>query len=284
MTHPLIELGGAAAGPLLVLLPANGFPPATYQPMLQPLFATHRAVSLPPRALWPDAGAPPPEPGSWQELAEDWLTGMRQHGLERAIVVGHSFGGVAALFAAVCEPGRFQALVLLDPTLLPAAALASVAEQRAKPGGNPDSRGLIKGALTRRDRFAGEPEAFAYWRSRPLFADWSDAMLRRYTQAMLRPAADGFTLAWPREWEAYYYASLSTDSWDWVPRLSTGIPLLVVRGERSDTFLAESAARLGELLPGAAQIMLPGRGHLFPQSAPGETGTLLRAWLAERGL
>jgi len=284
MTHPLIELGGPAGGPLLVLLPANGFPPATYLPMLEPLLASHRAVSLPPRALRPDAGSPPEAPGSWHELAEDWLAGMQSHGLRNAIVVGHSFGAVVALFAAVREPARFQALLLLDPTLLPEPVLAQVARERARPDGNPDARGLIKGALTRRDRFTSEAEAFAYWRGRPLFADWSDAMLHGYTRAMLRPVASGFTLSWPREWEAYYYASLPTDSWAWVPRLSERIPLLVLRGERSDTFLAESAARLAELLPGAEQTLLPGRGHLFPQSAPGETGAILRDWLARRGL
>ena len=283
MTHPLIELGGAGPDPLLVILPANGFPPATYLPMLQPLLATHRVVCLPPRALW--EGEPvPAAPGSWSSLADDLLAGLRQYGLPPAVLIGHSFGGVVALFAAVREPSRFRALVLLDPTFLPEPVLAQVARERAKPGGNPDSRGLIKGALTRRDRFTSEAEAFAYWRRRPLFADWSDAMLRGYTRAMLRPAAPGFTLSWPREWEAYYYAALATDSWDWVPRLSAQLPLLVVRGERSDTFFAESAARLAELLPAAEQATLPGRGHLFPHSAPGETGAVLGEWLARRGL
>lgn len=283
MTHPLIELGGAAAGPLLVVLPANGFPPATYLPMLQPLLATHHAVCLPPRALW--EGEPvPATPGSWSTLADDLLAGWRQHALPSAVLIGHSFGGVVALFAAAREPTRFRGLVLLDPTFLPEPVLAQIARERAKPDGNPDSRGLITGALTRRDRFASEAEAFAYWRSRPLFADWSDAMLRGYARAMLRPAAPGFTLTWPREWEAHYYASLPTDSWDWVPRLSARLPLLIVRGERSDTFVAESAARLAELLPAAEHATLPGRGHLFPQSAPGETGAMLGEWLAQRGL
>jgi pimeloyl-ACP methyl ester carboxylesterase len=276
MPHPLIELGGH--GPIVLLLPANGFPPATYLPALEPLLARHRIVSLPPRAMWEDAGPVPSQAGSWLSLAEDLLEGMRTHALADSIAIGHSFGAVTGLLAAVREPGRFRALALLDPTIWPPRDLEEFAEQRRR--GEAGSRALVRGALKRRERFASEAEAFAYWRGKPLLTDWSDAALRRYAHAMLRPSkAGGFTLSWRREWEAHYYESVYTETWEALGALDPALPLLVVRGENSDTFSPEAAARLAATLPRAEQRTIPGRGHLFPQAAPEETGRILAEWL-----
>ncbi|HEV8612738.1 MAG TPA: alpha/beta hydrolase [Gemmatimonadales bacterium] len=278
MSYPLIELGGQ--GPPIVVLPANGFPPDTYRPAVEPLLEDYRVVCLPPRALWEDAGAPPAEPGSWTSLAEDLLEGMRRHRLTPAIAIGHSFGAVAALLAAVREPARFRALALLDPTILPPAVLAELAEQRER--GETKARALVQGALTRRDRFNSTEEAVSYWRTRRLFADWSDAMLRRYATAMLRPAPEGgFGLSWPRDWEAHYYESIYTETWQELSRLDRRLPLLAVRGEHSDTFLPDAAARFAERVPWVEQRVVAGRGHLFPHSAPEETSRILVEWLAE---
>ena len=157
--------------------------------------------------------------------------------------------------------------------------LAELAEQRER--GETKARPLVQGALTRRDRFPSVEAAFTYWRSRRLFADWSDAMVRRYASALLRPTANGdFELSWPREWEAHYYESVYTDSWEELNRLDPNLPVLVVRGERSDTFVAESAARFLRAVPWARERVIKGYGHLFPQSAPEETGRILEEWLA----
>ena len=45
--------------------------------------------------------------------------------LEPPIVVGHSMGGIAALRAALRQPERFSALILLDPVLFPPRFIAS---------------------------------------------------------------------------------------------------------------------------------------------------------------
>lgn len=276
MPHPLIELGGS--GPVVLLLPANGFPPETYLPAVEPLFARHRVVSLPPRAMWDDSGAAPAEPGSWLTLAEDLLEGMGRHALAPAPVVGHSFGAVTALLGALRAPARFRALALLDPTIWPPQQMAEFAAQRR--AGEAASRQLVRRALTRRDRFASEAEAFAYWREKRLLSDWSDDALWRYTRAMLRPSPDGgFTLSWRRDWEAHYYESVYTETWDALGGLDRALPLLAVRGETSDTFLPEAAALLQATLPRTVLRVIPGRGHLFPQSAPEETGRILAEWV-----
>lgn len=276
MPHPLLELGGT--GPLVHLAPANGFPPETYLPALAPVLAGHRVVSLPPRALWPDAGPPPDRPGTWLTLADDLLAGIRKHSLPPLVAVGHSFGAVASLLAAVLEPERFRGLALLDPTILPPTIMAQLREQRRL--GEMSFRPLVQGARKRRDRFGDESEAFSYWRGKPLFADWPDDAVRRYTRAMLTPSGEGgFVLAWPGGWEAHYYESFYTESWDAVERLDSSLPVLIVGGAESDTLLPETSALLLEKLPQARHVTIPGYGHLFPQAAPEPTGEVLADWM-----
>ena len=278
MTHPLIELGGS--GPVVLLAPANGFPPETYLPALAPLLAGHRVVSLPPRAMWPDAGPPPDGAGTWLTLGEDLLAGIKQHSLPPLIAVGHSFGAVASLLAAVQEPECFRGLALLDPTILPPPIMDQLREQRRL--GEMSFRPLVQGALKRRDRFSNESEAFSYWRGKPLFADWPDDAVRRYTRAMLGPTGEGdFTLTWPSAWEAHYYQSFYTESWSAVDRLDRSIPVLLVGGAESDTLLPDAIALLREKLPQARHVTIPGYGHLFPHAAAEQTGRILQEWVGE---
>lgn len=271
MRHPLLLLGGTGA-PVLVA-PANGFPPATYLPAMAPLLPRHQVVSLPPRAMWP-GHEPPPAPGSWASLAEDLLAGLEHHSLPPLTAIGHSFGAVVCLLAAVRQPERFLGLILLDPTIATPEIMAQIAAHRAR--GEMFFRPLAQGARKRRSSFADPAEAFASWRAKPLFRDWSDEAVRRYTGAMLRPLPEGgFGLTWSPAWEAHYYESFYTGTWDAIAALHRALPLTVVAGETSDTLLPEAAALLRERLPQAAHHMIPGHGHLFPHSAPEETGAVL---------
>lgn len=276
MTYPLLDFGGQ--GPTLQLAPANGFPPATYARLFQPLTDRFRVVCLPPRAMWPDAGEPPAEPGSWEDLADELLEGMRHHGLDQVVGLGHSFGSVALLLAAVRDRRRFRGLCLLDPTIPPPALLVQAR------GGSSSSWGrLAHQVRRRRASFRDADEAFAYWREKPLFADWSDDALWLYTHSMLRPAAgEGqYGLAWSPAWEAYYYESLYHGTWDDLKRLDPALPILVIGGATSDTFLPDAAAELRRALPQARFEEVPGHGHLFPLAAPDATRSLIEAWLRD---
>ncbi len=281
MPQPIIEL--SRSGQPLHFAVANGFPPLTYTPLLQPLAARYRVVCLPPRALWPGE-QPPPALRDWSMLADDLLSGLRAYDLTGVIAVGHSFGGVASLLAALAEPERFRALILLDPTILPPPAMALMEQFVAQ--GSIQEFPLVQGALRRRRRFASVEAAFAYFSERSLFRDWPEAALRLYAQHGTRPAADGdgVELSWPPEWEAYYFSTLYTRTWEALPRLRGRLPTLVVRGQTSDTFLPEAAAQVKELLPEAAHVEVPDYGHLFPLAAPEATRRVIADWLETIGL
>ncbi len=279
MSQPLYEFGGQ--GSIIHLAVANGFPPQTYRPLLTPLTADYRVVSLLPRPLWPQ----PPDPSSlrsWSDMADDLLIGLRAHGFEQVIAIGHSFGGVASLVAAARAPQRFRALILLDPTVFEPPVMLAL--RVMKLFGLQKRMPLVRGALNRRARFANTDDAYAYWRGKRLFADWSDEALRLYAESMTRPAEDGtgVTLTWSPAWEARGYQTALTTTWRWVRRLRDDLPILLLRGARSDTLLPVSAARLRRLLPHLTYAEVEGYGHLFPQAAPDAARALITDWL--RGL
>lgn len=280
MPYPIYEFGGS--GPVLHLAVANGFPPATYRPLLEPLTRRYRVVSLLPRPLWPD----PPLPtdlASWRDLAADLLEGLRAYSLTDVIAVGHSLGGVLSLLAVLAEPGRFRALALLDPVILPPRVMFAIRLVRAL--GLHAHLPLVQGALRRRAQFSSHEEAFDYWRNKPLFEGWPEETLRLYARSMTRPAAsgDGLELAYPPEWEARIYQTVPADLWREVPRLRGLLPVLAIQGAQTETFTGASARRFRHLVPEAACATVEGHGHLFPHTAPGETRDILEAWLAEIG-
>jgi pimeloyl-ACP methyl ester carboxylesterase len=276
MMQPRYEYGGS--GSLIHIAIANGFPPQVYTPLVKPLAKSYRIVCLPPRALWPGE-QPPNNLEDWHKLADDLLNGLREYDLRDVIAIGHSFGGIASLLAVLAEPTRFRALCLLDPTILLPVYMQGMAAMQAE--GSVNQFPLVQGALRRRRRFDSVEAAYAYFKGKSLFQDWPDETLKLYVEGGTQPAADsqGVELVWSPEWEAYYFSTLYTKTWDVVTKLKGLLPLLVIRGANSDTFIDEAAKRLHGLLPDMTYAEIPGHGHLFPQSAPDETRQIIERWL-----
>jgi pimeloyl-ACP methyl ester carboxylesterase len=212
-------------------------------------------------------------------MADDLLAGLRQHDLTDVIAVGHSLGGVTSTLAAITEPERFRALVLLDPTFLPPVFLTAIRLLRA--AGQSHRFPLAKGALRRRARFASVEEAFDYWQTKPLLANWPSETIRLYSEGMTRPSNNGggVTLAWPPRWEAQIYQTTFTDWQLEIPRLRGLMPVLVLQGTKTHTFTRTSLRIMKRLLPEATYASIEGHGHLFPQSAPNETRRIVESWL-----
>ena len=282
MDYPIVEHGGK--GPPLHWAPANGFPAPTYQPLLSRLADRCRVVSLAPRGLWPEAPSPPSEPGTWVDLGDDLVRGLAAHQLTDVVAVGHSFGGVLSLSAAVRHRARFRALALLDPTILADPVIQWFRKGKAS-GWRDAPHPLAPRTRDRRFRFSSRTEAGDYFRGRKLFARCSSQMLDAFVDGGLKSSGDdGLQLVWPPAWEAYYYESIHLDVWDDVARLDSSLPVLLVGGGQSDTFLPEARSRFQALVPWADVVVVEGGGHLFPQEAPGRTIEVVNDWLARIGL
>ena len=275
MSDPVVVFGGS--GPPLHLAVGNGFPPEVYLPAVRPLTRHYSIFTLLPRPLW-DSPPSPAGLSSWQDLAMDLLAGLNQQSITTTIALGHSFGATVSLMAAVHAPERFRALILLDPALFAPERVAAM--KRAQATGD-YANPLVERAIKRRSRFGSAEEAHRYWRSRPLFAGWTDAALRLYTQSALETSTDGrgLVLRWSPEWEARCYALAYADGWPLLEALPSDMPVLVVRGAATDVFTDAAVAQLRAVRPQTALVTLDG-GHLFPMTAPAETATVLLQWLA----
>lgn len=281
MTPRLIELAGEGGAPLLHLALANGFPPRVYLPLARQLSGYH-AVCIPPRALW-GVQAPPTEYRDWRADADDLLGGFEAHDLREVVAVGHSLGGVVSMLALLKAPERFKALIMLDPPILLPGMLEMIraAWEHDRVAEIP----MVQAARRRRQIFASREDAFERFRSKPLFADWSDESLWLYVQHGLKRAASGqYELVWSTAWEAHYFSTVYLKIWETLPRLTGSPPALIVRGGASDTLGAGAFKRLQSLAPALDCIEMAGQGHLFPLAAPGETARLIMDWLDSKGL
>ena len=272
------DFGGR--GPALHLAVGNGFPAETYGEMVSPLLSDFTVFSWLPRALWSPAPALETA-SSWKQMAEDLLVGLSRDGHQEVIGVGHSMGGVATFLAAVMEPQRFRGIVLLDPVIFPSYALLLVRILCAL--GLSSKVPLSRSAKRRKARFSSQEEAFLYWRSKRLFSDWSDEVLRLYTQGILRQEGEEWVLGWSPHWEAHYFETLFTKSWSYWRKLPSDLPLLLIRGEKTDTLFLSVAKKLKKLLPHMDYEEV-NAGHLFPQAAPEETASIIEAWLDKHQL
>lgn len=280
MSQPLIELLGEPGAACLHLMPANGFPPQTYLPMLRSL-GEFRCLSLPPRALWGDE-QPPADYRSWTVDAADLLVGLERHDLRDVVAVGHSFGAIVSMLALLKSPERFKALIMLDPVMLPQPMLDMI--RAAFDIGAAEYNPLVAAALRRRDRFDSPEDAFQRFREKRVFADWDEDTLRLYVDHGLRRNEGDYALCWSRAWEAHYFATVHNGIWQDLPKLNGLKPTLMLRASYSETFPVESYVMAQALLPDVDFHEMKGQGHLFPQAAPQETARVIREWLGSRKL
>jgi len=165
---PSFDLNGP--GRSLHFLHANGYPPECYKPFLALLHTQYHVFGMLLRPLWPDSK--PDEVQDWKIFSDDLLQFLAQQPAP-VIGVGHSIGAVVTLRAALRDPSRFSALVLLDPVLVVPSRLLlwrffytlGLAD-RVHP--------LITGAKKRRRIFHDLETVFRSYRSRAIFRYISD--------------------------------------------------------------------------------------------------------------
>jgi pimeloyl-ACP methyl ester carboxylesterase len=270
----LQDLGGQ--GPVLHLAPANGFPPGTYRLLAEALADAYHVVALPARPLW--SGNHRPAGASWRPLADDLVQGLRALELEGIVGVGHSLGGVLTLWASISDRELFRAIVLVDPVILPPHWLWWLRLLRRM--GLAQRQPLVRRALQRQHTWLNRQACFEHFRAKPVFRRWSDEALWDYVNSGTVLEDGGVAcLRYPREWEAHIFATAPVNIWRDVPRLRT--PVLLLRGEDSNTFRPEAQARLARQLPQARVATMAGAGHLLPIEKPAETAAAIKSFLIE---
>lgn len=295
---PFHDFGGS--GPLIHVAHANGYPPAVYRRMVEPLLDDHRVIGILQRPLWPDE--PWEDFDSWHVLGRDLIEFLDEQRLSGIIGVGHSLGGVATMYAALERPDLFRALVLIEPVFLPPKLLDGVAglDEDALAQRVP----LIAATRGRRTHWPDRESAFEHFRAKPVFGAMSDQALWDYVDGALRPVSpgaddhrdghgdgsasdrrgeidSGLTLVCPREWEVQIYSTPPTDVWDRVGGLTQ--PTLALKGAETDTIRPEAWALWQELQPEAEFQVVAEAGHLLTFERPRRVGRLVREFASRIG-
>lgn len=275
MNIPQFDYGGDGAP--LHFLHANGYPPECYQPLLGLLKTQYHVFGMTLRPLWNDSKLE--DITDWHPLSDDLLRFLADRGTGPVIGVGHSIGGIVTLRAALREPRKFSALVLLDPVLFKPSFLAMWNFVRAIGLGS-KLHPKITGAMKRRRTFDNLELVFRGYRAREVFKYMSDESLRAYINGMTRQKSDGgYELAYSPEWESHIYLTglRDFDLWRGLPKLE--IPTLVIRGAETDTFLKGAAMLLKQKQPKVKIETLEKSTHLLPLEHPQEVFNIMQSFL-----
>lgn len=202
----------------------------------------------------------PPRPVAMEEHLADVAALLDDAGVERAVLVGHSFGGVVALEAAARLPGRVMAVVAFEPPYGPLGderlrrAFGLVAERTERAAANGGRPAAARAFMTG----IGGPGAWAALpaRTRPFLEDEGGGAVA--DAAMTGLAPDGLA--------------------------GIDLPVTILSGGASEPFYAPLADAVAARIPGARRVDLPGLRHAAPITDPVEVAAAVRRALAGAGI
>lgn len=199
------------------------------------------------------------------EATQRDLHGVIEHlGWDKFLLVGLSMGGGNAIRYAADNQHRLHGLVVVDI----GPQIRELGSQR------------IRNFVAMDDELDSFEEfvqrAYKYNPRRPLES------YRGSLQHNLKRLPNG---KWTWKYDKYFRRPPTeqrprADLWPFIRKLT--LPVLVVRGEKSDVFAAEDEEVLVKALPDAHSAVVANAGHLVPGDQPELFAAALRKWLNER--
>lgn len=236
-------------GPAVVLVHALGLDRRMWDPVLPALAAGRRVFAYDVRGHGDAAGAP--APAAMTDTAADLLSLLDALDLDRAHVVGLSYGGGIAQAAAVADPSRFASLALLATTDHPFEAFEGRAAAAEKQG----MAAQVAPTLTR----------------------WFTADALAENAWGVRYARESVLRGDPGDWAAAWRAFARFDVQDRLSALD--LPTLVLAGERDASTTPEIMSAIADRIPGASYRVLPGAPHMQTLETPNLVAEALNAFL-----
>lgn len=192
-------------------------------------------------------------------MADDVIAAADHLGFDRVHLVGMSLGGTVAAHLAEAHPGRVERLVLVD--VAPGTNFESTRRMRAfieglRPVHVLDT--VVDGALGVNPR--ADRAGIAYRMS---------TLFRRGSDGVWVPKADPTPPDYPGIMAAI----------ERFPVQLTGLPVLLVRGERSRALPQPAAERLVATLPDGRLVVVPNAGHNVQEDNPAALIDALRTFL-----
>jgi pimeloyl-ACP methyl ester carboxylesterase len=230
-------------GPPLILLNGGLMSIGAWQPMMPALTPHHRVIRCDFRG---QLLTPGPFAASWEEHASDVIELLDHLGVERAHVMGVSFGAEVAMVVAARYPDRVERLTVITATERTTDAMRE--DGRA-------ARRLAERAA------AGEGGGEELFRS-VLEATWSDWWLAKQPPDFMEQRLRQVALLPPAFFAGAAAILALLDTLDLTPVLG-GItaPSLVIGGEHDRVFPPEHSRAIADAIPNARLVIMPGTGH-----------------------
>ncbi|MCD4802965.1 MAG: alpha/beta hydrolase [Anaerolineales bacterium] len=287
MIDPLIL---SSNGPLFLFAHANGYPPEAYRTFLFPFLDDFQVMALSLRPFWP--GSDPDCLKDWKLFRDDYLgflkelesdqrlSGHSKVGFNQVIGVGHSVGAMTTLMAAIERPDLFRALILIEPVLFPPWK-GIVMRAQAPFNLMRKYYPLVRGTLRRKVNFPSREVMFTNYRRKSIFKGLSDPVLRDYVAGLASDNPDGTVdLKYSPAWEARIYETSGlADAYVWRNLPKVTCPVLVLRGEKSETLKPRVIQRMAKKLPEGQAYTQQGAGHLLSLEFPDRAASLIANYL-----
>lgn len=245
------DQGAAGGSPVLLIHGASANSSDMQISLVPELMDAHRVVSYDRPALgrsrgWPDGA----NHLSGQAAAAARV--IEASGLERPVVVGHSYGGSVALRLALDYPDLVGGLVLLAaPSHEWEGGVTWYNYWSAAPVLGPVVNHLVVPAIGPRMARSGVESVFAPQEPPANYYDRSDLPLLLEASAFNANAESMVALKQDIIAQQDHYDRLS-------------MPVAILHGEADDTVAAElHAERMAEEIPESRLILLPGMGHML---------------------
>lgn len=247
--HETVVAQAGDRGPAVLLIHALGLNWRMWEVVMTRLSAGRRVFAYDIRGHGWAAGSP--SPFTMNDTADDLLGVLDALGLDRAHIVGLSYGGGIAQNAAVRSPERFASMALLATTDHPFAAF----EGRARSGEVDGMAAQIVPSLTR-------------WYTPPALAvnDWP---VRYARECILR----GDPTDWAAAWRAFKGIDVQNRLDAFEP------PTLVLCGELDASCPPEIMAPIAERISSARYEELTGVPHMMSLERPDDVAEALDRFL-----
>ena len=261
-----IDWGGS--GPYAHMAHATGLCAAVYAPLAKLLQHHMHVIGMDDRGHGKTTvAADVRKLKNWDVFVED-LDDLLEMFDQPIIAMGHSRGAVASMLLAHRKPDRIRALVLIDPTILPAYSTWFV--YFARLSGLNRFYPIAARAAKRNPVWPDRATIYKAYQSKHMFKTWQDGFLEGYMEDGTHETQDGgIRLSCDPTWEARCFSAYPPNLWQYVPKIKQ--PVLVLYGDKSDTFLAPAAKRFQAKVPHATMRRFQNTSHFVPMEKPQET-------------
>ena len=196
----------------------------------------------------------------YKDYAEDLHAAVEALDLRDFVLMAHSMGGAVSLLYAATFPGRVKALIVIDSTVnLSPERIAMLRDVGSRPGSS----------------YATREELIARYRLRPGESFAAPEVVRHIASHSARQMDDG---TWRHKFDRSVYATREINDgrphWN---RIS--VPVLIVKGDRSERISAEVFADIKARCPQAELAAVSNSGHHVTLDNPDDFLAKVRPFL-----